>query len=293
MGYRTPNIDRIANEGAIFTDCLRPAELHGRPRLVHPRPGAVPHRPADHRHAGRSARHRRLDADDRRRAEDAGLRHRPVRQEPPRRPATSTCRPTHGFDEFFGNLYHLNAEEEPEGYFYPKDPEFRKKYGPRGVHQDLVGRQDRGHRPAQHQAHADRRRGIPGRAPRTSSTARPRPTSRSSAGSTPRACTSSRISRRSRWARPARASMPTAWSSMTAMSAQLLKLLDDLRHRRQHHRALHDRQRRRDRAVAGRRHDDVPRREGHDLGRRLPHPDDGALAGRHQAGHAVSTTSSR
>jgi arylsulfatase A-like enzyme len=39
----------------------------------------------------------------------------------------------HGFDEFFGNLYHLNAEEEPEGYFYPKDPEFKKKYGPRGV----------------------------------------------------------------------------------------------------------------------------------------------------------------
>jgi arylsulfatase len=39
----------------------------------------------------------------------------------------------HGFDEFFGNLYHLNAEEEPEGYYYPKDPEFRKKYGPRGV----------------------------------------------------------------------------------------------------------------------------------------------------------------
>ena len=39
----------------------------------------------------------------------------------------------HGFDEFFGNLYHLNAEEEPETYYYPKDPEFRKKYGPRGV----------------------------------------------------------------------------------------------------------------------------------------------------------------
>ena len=40
----------------------------------------------------------------------------------------------HGFDEFLGNLYHLNAEEEPETYDYPKDPEFRKKYGPRGVH---------------------------------------------------------------------------------------------------------------------------------------------------------------
>ena len=39
----------------------------------------------------------------------------------------------HGFDEFFGNLYHLNAEEEPYYPNYPKDPEFRKKYGPRGV----------------------------------------------------------------------------------------------------------------------------------------------------------------
>jgi arylsulfatase len=39
----------------------------------------------------------------------------------------------HGFDEFFGNLYHLNAEEEPENPDYPKDPEFRRKFGPRGV----------------------------------------------------------------------------------------------------------------------------------------------------------------
>ena len=39
----------------------------------------------------------------------------------------------HGFDEFFGNLYHLNAEEEPELPDYPKDPAFRAKYGPRGV----------------------------------------------------------------------------------------------------------------------------------------------------------------
>jgi len=39
----------------------------------------------------------------------------------------------HGFDEFFGNLYHLNAEQEPENPDYPKDPEFKKKYGPRGV----------------------------------------------------------------------------------------------------------------------------------------------------------------
>src|SRR5208283_5944895 len=39
----------------------------------------------------------------------------------------------HGFDEFFGNLYHLDAEEEPENEDYPKNPEFRKKFGPRGV----------------------------------------------------------------------------------------------------------------------------------------------------------------
>ena len=39
----------------------------------------------------------------------------------------------HGFDEFFGNLYHLNAEEEPELPDYPKDPAFRKRFGPRGV----------------------------------------------------------------------------------------------------------------------------------------------------------------
>ena len=39
----------------------------------------------------------------------------------------------HGFDEFFGNLYHLNAEEEPENFNYPRDPRFREMFGPRGV----------------------------------------------------------------------------------------------------------------------------------------------------------------
>ena len=39
----------------------------------------------------------------------------------------------HGFDEFFGNLYHLNAEEEPELPDYPKDPKFKEPFGPRGV----------------------------------------------------------------------------------------------------------------------------------------------------------------
>src|SRR5215813_11517030 len=45
----------------------------------------------------------------------------------------------HGFDEFFGNLYHLNAEEEPENVDYPKNPEFKKKFGPRGVIHSFAG----------------------------------------------------------------------------------------------------------------------------------------------------------
>jgi arylsulfatase len=45
----------------------------------------------------------------------------------------------HGFDEFFGNLYHLNAEEEPENPDYPTDPEFKKRFGPRGVIHSFAG----------------------------------------------------------------------------------------------------------------------------------------------------------
>ena len=45
----------------------------------------------------------------------------------------------HGFDEFFGNLYHLNAEEEPENADYPKSPEFKKRFGPRGVIHSFAG----------------------------------------------------------------------------------------------------------------------------------------------------------
>ena len=52
----------------------------------------------------------------------------------------------HGFDEFFGNLYHLNAEEEPYYPNYPKDPEFRKKFGPRGVLKCKATEQGRPHR---------------------------------------------------------------------------------------------------------------------------------------------------
>ena len=68
----------------------------------------------------------------------------------------------HGFDEFFGNLYHLNAEEEPETYYYPKDPEFHEEVRPARRHPVHRRRQDRGHRPADAQAHGNRGRGVPG-----------------------------------------------------------------------------------------------------------------------------------
>jgi arylsulfatase A-like enzyme len=132
MGYRTPNIDRIAREGAIFTDAYgQQSCTAGRASFIL---GQEPFRtglltigmPGDPHGiqdwmptiadalktqgyaTGQFGKNHLGDHDE----------HLPTK---------------HGFDEFFGNLYHLNAEEEPEGYFYPKDPAFRKQYGPRGV----------------------------------------------------------------------------------------------------------------------------------------------------------------
>src|SRR4029453_10849255 len=110
----------------------RPAELHGRPGGVHHRPVPDPHGPAEGRPSGRTRRALRQGPEDRQPAQGARPCHRPVRQEPPGRP--QRVHPTvHGFDEFFGNFYHLNAEEEPENPDYPKDPAFKQKFGPRGV----------------------------------------------------------------------------------------------------------------------------------------------------------------
>ncbi len=132
MGYRTPNIDRIAKEGAIFTDSYSqnsctagrasfilgmepfrtglltigmPGDPHGIPDWA---PTIADVMKAQGYTTGQFGKNHLGDRD----------QHLPTK---------------HGFDEFFGNLYHLNAEEEPEGYFYPKDPNFRKQFGPRGV----------------------------------------------------------------------------------------------------------------------------------------------------------------
>jgi arylsulfatase len=135
VGYRTPNIDRIADEGAIFTDYYAEQSCTaGRSSFI---TGQSVFRTGLSK-VGLPGAKEGLSEDDPTIAEllkplgyatgQFGKNHLGDRDE---------HLPTnHGFDEFFGNLYHLNAEEEPElpDYPDPKEyPNFRKKYGPRGV----------------------------------------------------------------------------------------------------------------------------------------------------------------
>lgn len=132
MGYKTPNIDSIAKDGALFTDwygqqsCtagraafvtgqspirtgLTKVGLPGSPEgLTDKDPTIATLLKAQGYVTGQFGKNHLGDRD--------------------------SMLPTfHGFDEFFGNLYHLNAEEEPENADYPKDPAFKKQFGPRGV----------------------------------------------------------------------------------------------------------------------------------------------------------------
>jgi arylsulfatase len=132
MGFKTPNIDRIGREGAMFTDwygqqsCtagraafvtgqspirtgLTKVGLPGAPEgMKKEDPTIATLLRAQGYMTGQFGKNHLGDRDD-------------------------MLPSAHGFDEFFGNLYHLNAEEEPENADYPKDPEFKKKFGPRGV----------------------------------------------------------------------------------------------------------------------------------------------------------------
>src|SRR5580693_3081669 len=132
MGYQTPNIDRIGHEGAVFTDYYAQQSCTaGRASFI---TGQNPIRTGLTK-VGMPGAKIGLQKEDPTIAEmlkplgyataQFGKNHLGDRDE---------FLPTmHGFDEFFGNLYHLNAEEEPELPDYPKDPEFKKKFGPRGV----------------------------------------------------------------------------------------------------------------------------------------------------------------
>jgi len=132
MGYRTPNIDSIGKEGAVFTDwygqqsCtagraafitgqspirtgLTKVGLPGAPEgMKKEDPTIATLLKAQGYATGQFGKNHLGDSDE-------------------------TLPSNHGFDEFFGNLYHLNAEEEPEHTDYPKDPAFKKQFGPRGV----------------------------------------------------------------------------------------------------------------------------------------------------------------
>jgi arylsulfatase len=141
MGYKTPNIDRIANEGALFTDwygqqsctagraafitgqCpirtgLTKVGLPGAPEGMKIQDPTIAGLLKAHGYVtGQFGKNHLGDTDD-------------------------TLPTNHGFDEFFGNLYHLNAEEEPEHADYPKEaeyPNFKKKFGPRGVIHSFAG----------------------------------------------------------------------------------------------------------------------------------------------------------
>lgn len=132
MGYQTPNIDRIANEGVGFTDYYAQQSCTaGRAAFIG---GSVPVRSGMTKVGLPGAKEGWQKTDvtmatvlksQGYATGQFGKNHQGDRDE---------HLPTlHGFDEFLGNLYHLNAEEEPENLDYPKDPEFRKKFGPRGV----------------------------------------------------------------------------------------------------------------------------------------------------------------
>jgi arylsulfatase len=132
MGYRTPNIDRIAKEGMMFTDS------YGEQSCTAGRSSFI---------TGQSVLRTGLSK--------VGMPGAPIGMTDKAVTIAALLKeqgyatgqfgknhlgdlnhmlPTnHGFDEFFGNLYHLNAEEDPEAESYPKDPRFKEKFGPRGV----------------------------------------------------------------------------------------------------------------------------------------------------------------
>jgi len=132
MGFNTPNIDRIGNEGGVFVNYYSQQSCTaGRAAFIL---GQCPFRTGLTK-VGMPGAKIGIQKEDPTIAEalkplgymtgQFGKNHLGDRDE---------FLPTnHGFDEFFGNLYHLNAEQEPENEDYPKDPAFRKQWGPRGV----------------------------------------------------------------------------------------------------------------------------------------------------------------
>ncbi len=133
MGGRTPNIDRIANEGALFTDYYAQQSCTaGRAAFILGQ-NAVPHRFAKGRPAGRQAGPARQGPDDRSNCSSRWATQRRRSARTISATATNILPTVHGFDEFYGILYHLNAMEEPYEADYPKSPQFLERFGPRNI----------------------------------------------------------------------------------------------------------------------------------------------------------------
>ena len=223
MGYRTPNIDRLADEGVTFTDYYgQQSCTAGRAAFI---TGQNPLRTGLTK-VGMPGADARAAAEDPTIAEllkplgyatgQFGKNHLGDRDE---------FLPTnHGFDEFFGNLYHLNAEEEPEHPDYPKDPGVPQAVRPARRHPlhprrrggqtiEDTGPLTRKRMETIDDEITDRALGVH----RASAQAR---ASRSSCGGTRRTCTSAPTCREAATARAARASTTTPWSSTTSTSAR-------------------------------------------------------------------------
>ena len=286
MGYRTPNIDRIAKNGMIFTDyyaeqsCTagRSTFITGQATL---RTGlskvGIPAAPVG------------LQARDITIAQalkplgyatgQFGKNHLGDKNE---------YLPTvHGFDEFFGNLYHLNAEEEPETFNYPRDPKFREMFGPRGVlrckatdaddptEQPRWGRV--GKQTIEDTGPLTRKR-METIDDETSAAAMDYMDRQVKAGK-PFFCLDEHDPHASAHPCPGRASRPAGSYRPHRICrrhdrarrdvGELLKKARRSRDRRQHDRDLHDRQRPAHEHLAGRGDDAVPQREEHELGGRL------------------------
>jgi arylsulfatase len=132
MGYRTPNIDQIAKEGALFTDWYgQQSCTAGRAAFI---TGQSPIRTGLTKVGLPGAPEGMTDEDPTIAELLKPLGYATGQFGKNHLGDLDRMLPTnHGFDEFFGNLYHLNAEEEPENPDYPQNPELRKNFGPRGV----------------------------------------------------------------------------------------------------------------------------------------------------------------
>jgi len=314
MGYQTPNIDRIAHEGAIFTDYYAQQSCTaGRAAFI---TGQSPIRTGLLK-VGLPGSKLGLQKEDPTIAEllkplgymtfQNGKNHLGDRNE---------FLPTvHGFDEFFGNFYHLNAEEEPENVDYPRNPTFTAMFGPRGVFKCKATATD-------NPAPSDSRFGPWGK--QVCEDTGPLTKKRmETADDEFLAVTLEDMDRSVKagkpffiWHNTTRmhiwTHLPPKYADMENQKGLygagmtqlddnigvLLKKLDDLGiadntiveagrpgHCRQHHRHLHQRQRGGSHELARRWNHSFPRREEHELGGRLSRTVRDSLAGRDQAGN--------